>query len=235
MKKAMIVFTAFLFTVFGVYAAGKCSKRTLDAVSDAEIYSINRTVILDAGHGGEDGGAVAADGTAEKDLNLIISNGIAAFFELFGVPYIPVRTQDISVCDAGLVTIRERKRSDIMNRFALVNNTPDSVLLSIHQNMFEQQKYNGTQVFYAGKIPESKALAESIKTAVVTALQPENKRETKPSTDSIYLLYHAKTASVMVECGFLSNPAELDKLKTESYQSQMSYFIFKGLLNYIFP
>ncbi len=233
MKKAICLITAMILAGWGAYTAGKSSQKVIDAVSDNQIYSIGSTVILDAGHGGEDGGAVAPDGTAEKDINLEISNGIAAFFELFGVPYIPVRTVDTSVCDLGLTTIRERKRSDIMNRYALVNGTPDSILLSIHQNMFTESKYSGTQVFYAAKQESSKTLADEIRKSVLGALQPENTREIKPSTDSIYLLYQAKTTSVMVECGFLSNENELRRLKEPSYEAQMSYFIFKGLLNYL--
>ena len=235
MKKTICVLCVVLFASLGIYTAGKSSEKTMQALSRAQVFSFHNTVILDAGHGGEDGGAVAPDGTAEKEINLEIANGIAAYFELFGVPYIPVRTVDTSVCDPGLATVRERKRSDIMNRYALVNETPDAILLSIHQNMFTDPKYSGTQVFYAGHDPASETLAASIKNAVLPALQPENKREIKPSTNSIYLLYRAKTTSVMVECGFLSNEKELNDLKSESYKAQMSYFIFKGLINYLSP
>ena len=235
MKKTVCIVLAVLLTAAGLSVAGKSSRRMLEAMSSSPEYAIHRTVILDAGHGGEDGGAVAPDGTAEKEINLIISNGVASFFELFGIPYVPVRTVDTSVCDPGLTSVRERKRSDILNRYALVNDTPDAILLSIHQNMFSESRYSGTQVFYAGHDESSKALATAIKNAVVPALQPENKREVKPSTNSIYLLYKAKTTSVMVECGFLSNENELRLLKSESYEAQMSYYIFKGLLSYVTP
>ena len=233
MKKTIFILSALLLLAFGVLWAGKSSAKNFDVSSQNSGFVIRNTVILDAGHGGEDGGAVAPDGTTEKELNLNISNGIAAYFELFGVPYIPVRTVDTSVSDPGLTTIRERKRSDILNRFSLINNTPDSILLSIHQNTFSEAKYSGTQVFYAGRQEDSALLASEIKKSVTDALQPENYREIKPSSNSIYLLYNAKTTSVMVECGFLSNPAELERLKNDAYDSQMSYFIFKGLLNYL--
>lgn len=233
MKKTVCILSAVLLLMFGVVSAGKSSSITMSELADPHSLQFDRTVILDAGHGGEDGGAVAPDGTMEKELNLAISNTIAAYFELFGIPYIPVRTTDVSVCDEGLTSIKERKRSDILNRYALINNTPDSILLSIHQNMFSEPQYSGTQVFYAGAEPNSELLASIIRESVLTALQPDNTRAIKPSTDSIYLLYHAKTASVLVECGFLSNENELQKLKNEAYESQLSYFIFRAMLRYL--
>lgn len=234
MKKCcLILLLAAVFCAVSAYIAGDRSMRVMNTALPEPVHEIRHTVVLDAGHGGEDSGAVAADGTLEKDLNLRISNDIAALFELFGVPYVPVRTTDISVCDDGLATIRARKRSDILNRYDLVNSTNRAILLSIHQNMFEEPQYWGTQVFYSGGDDSACALAQAIKDAVVPALQPDNKREVKPATDSIYLLYHAKTASVLVECGFLSNPAELNQLKTPEYEAQIGYFICKGLLNYL--
>ncbi len=234
MKKiCFIVVLAAVALYSGVIIAGKGSEKSLEAVSDITGSGISTTVILDAGHGGEDSGAVSADGTLEKDLNLLITQDISAYFELFGVAYIPVRTSDISVCDEGLQTVRERKRSDINNRYALINSTPGGVLLSIHQNMFSDAKYSGTQVFYAADIPSSKDLAEQIQKTVCLLLQPENTRKIKPCGDSVYLLYRAKTTSVMVECGFLSNEKELSMLKTPRYRSQIGYCIYKGLLSYL--
>jgi len=234
MKKIIISFFA-LAAVFliSVITVSKNSSEGIKAASEISRKEIDETIILDAGHGGEDGGAVADDGTLEKDLNLIISNDTAAYFELFGIPYIPVRTEDISVCDEGLSTIRERKRSDIMNRYELINSTENSILLSIHQNFFTDSKYYGTQVFYSDNNESSKLLAGEIRKSVIDALAPDNTREIKPSDSSIYLLYKAETTSVLVECGFISNAEELSKLKTPVYDSQLAYFIFRGLLNYL--
>ena len=229
----IIASAALIIMILGITAAGKGSRITQEAISDKRALAFANTVILDAGHGGEDGGAVAADGTPEKDLNLLIANGIAAYFELFGIPYIPVRTDDVSVGDKGLQTVRDRKRSDIRNRFALICDTSDAVFLSIHQNMFSESKYNGTQVFYSANTPSSKALAEHIQNTVRSFLQPDNTRKTKPSDDRVYLLYNAPTTAVMVECGFLSNEKELSLLKTQDYRSQIGYCIYKGLLSFL--
>ena len=233
MKKVACVITAMIICLIGTFTAGKSSKRLLLTLSSDSVFYLSRTVIIDAGHGGEDGGAVAPDGTAEKEINLIISKGVADLCELFGVPYIQVRTDDVSLSDDGLNTVRERKRSDILNRYDLINHTENAVLLSIHQNMYSESKYSGTQVFYAAGVPDSIQLALMIQNSVTQALQPENIREIKPSTDSIFLLYRAKTTSVMVECGFLSNQNELRLLKTESYDAQMCYFIYKGLFLFL--
>ncbi|MBR5409629.1 MAG: N-acetylmuramoyl-L-alanine amidase [Clostridia bacterium] len=189
-------------------------------------------VVLDAGHGGEDGGAVAKDGTQEKDVNLVIAKDVAAFFRLFGVPYVMTRDGDHDLADKELDTIRERKRSDILARYALVNETPGSVLLSIHQNMYEVEKYWGAQVFYAPDDADSLRLATLLRASVTRGTQPENGREVKPSNDGIYLLYRAKRPSVMVECGFLSNERELSLLKSPNYDSALAYFICRGVLDY---
>lgn len=191
------------------------------------------TVILDAGHGGEDGGTSAEDGTTEKDINLAISEKTAAFLDLFGIDYIKVRDCDKSVCDAGLESIRKRKVSDIKNRYALVTQTPNSILISIHQNYYNSSEYYGTQVFYGASASGSEELACFIQNSVCEYLQPDNKREIKPSSGTIYLLDKAVRPSVMIECGFLSNKKEAEKLKDEKYQSVLSYFIVRGLNLYL--
>lgn len=192
----------------------------------------NYTVILDAGHGGEDGGCVAYDDTLEKDINLAISEDVALFFDLFGIRYVQIRTEDISVGDNSLKTVKERKTSDILHRYDVVNSYGNSILLSIHQNMYSVEKYKGTQVFYSPNDTASQMLAECIQASIRTNLQPDNDRKVKASGDSIYLLYKAQRPSVMVECGFFSNMSELGKLKNKAYQCQMAYFITKGLINY---
>lgn len=202
-------------------------------VSIRTVASMPFTVVLDAGHGGEDGGAVASDGTNEKDLNLQIANRIALYFDWFGIGYRTVRQDDSLIGDNSLPTIRERKVSDIRRRMELVNDTPNAVLLSIHQNFYVSPRYSGTQVFYAKDAPGSADLAEIIQNSVTSALQPDNTRKIKPTEGTVYLLDKAEKTSVMVECGFLSNPMETEKLKDALYQSQMAYFITAGLCEFI--
>ena len=191
-------------------------------------------MILDAGHGGEDGGAVASDGTQEKTINLQIANDVSDFFILFGVPFVQTRDRDTDLADRTLQTVRDRKRSDILARYDMVNAADNGLLLSIHQNMFDVEKYSGAQIFYAANDERSLRLATILRAAIKTNLQPENSREVKPSGDSIFLLYRAKRPSVLVECGFLSNQNELALLKTPGYDAALGYYITKGMLQYFY-
>lgn len=234
MKDAMIFLTTFLIFCLCVFGVVKKTQENIQCAISEEVSPYkNRTIILDAGHGGEDGGAVAYDGTLEKDINLQISENIALYFDLFGINYINIRTDDISVGDTSLPTIRKRKTSDIHKRFEIVNSTENSILLSIHQNMYSIEKYSGTQVFYSPDTGESEDLAEILQNTVKVGIQPENTRKIKASDKSIYLLYNAERPSVMIECGFLSNVPELEKLKSKTYQSQLSYFITKGIIRFL--
>lgn len=190
-------------------------------------------IVIDAGHGGEDGGAVATDGTNEKDINLSIANYLNDIFTTAGFKTVMTRTSDIAIYDEGKETIKEKKVSDMHNRLEIFNSNSNSIVISIHQNKFEQEKYNGTQVFFSPNSEDSEVLAENIRLSVVNMLQPDNTRENKKATKDIYLLYNCKQPSVIVECGFLSNNNELAKLKTEEYQKQMAFSIFCGCMEYI--
>lgn len=233
MKEILSILCAVIIFAVSVFVtSNKITRNIISTFSVNELSYSEHTVILDAGHGGEDSGAIASDGTYEKDLNLELCRKLALIFELFGINYIEIRTEDISVGDISLDTIRKRKVSDINKRFETINNTENAVLLSIHQNNFQIEKYFGTQVFYAST-ETSDILADCIQNAVVQNLQNNNHRKIKKCDNSVFLLYKAKVPSVMVECGFISNSEELKLLKTEEYQLQLSYFITKGLINYL--
>ncbi|MEG2396761.1 MAG: N-acetylmuramoyl-L-alanine amidase [Oscillospiraceae bacterium] len=190
-------------------------------------------VIIDAGHGGADGGAVAADGTNEKDVNLKIAFKVYNILNAFGVNTIMTRTDDNSIHSEDAKTIRDKKVSDIHNRMNVMNNTSNPIFVSIHQNFFADRSLFGTQVFYSPNTTESAELAEFIQSAVINTLQPENKRTIKKSGNSIYLLFYAKKPAVLVECGFFSNVNETEKLKNDNYQNQMAFSIACGILDYI--
>lgn len=192
----------------------------------------NVTVIIDPGHGGEDGGAVAEDGTVEKDLNLLIAMKLKALFIQNGFNVITTRETDIAIYDDGLDSLREKKASDMKNRLAIFNDNPNNIIISIHQNKFEQSKYHGTQIFYSNNNSQSALLAVEIKKSVISLLQPENKRETKAADKNIYLLYNCENPAVIVECGFISNPSELNLLKDDEYQGEIALSIFNGFMNH---
>lgn len=194
---------------------------------------MRKTVIIDAGHGGDDGGAIGIDGTVEKDINLDIALKLEKILKFYGFNVIMTRTEDVMTCDDGLDSLRKRKVSDIHNRFDLMGKNPDAVFISVHQNKFEDTSQHGTQVFYSGNNEKSKLLAEAIQTSITSAVQPENGRVVKKSDSGIYLLYHAKIPAVLVECGFISNPDEVKKLKDESYRMKLAILIADGLLKYL--
>jgi N-acetylmuramoyl-L-alanine amidase len=188
------------------------------------------TVIIDAGHGGEDGGAEAG-GILEKDINLAIANRVADILRLSGCRVVEVRDTDLSVYSDGAATLKEKKTSDLMNRVSLFNSDSRNLVVSIHQNKFDNPKYSGAQVFYSVNHEKSRDLAESIRSAVVLLLQPENTRELKPAGKDIYILDHAEVPAVIVECGFLSNDAERQKLADSGYQSEMAFAVAMGVLD----
>lgn len=206
--------------------------RSSNAVS-APALTKEAVVIIDAGHGGEDGGAVAADGTAEQLLNLQIAKYLEAQLQVFGVKTVMTRTTEDSIHSAEADTTRERKVSDIHNRMKMMEETPNAMFVSIHQNKFDSSAEWGTQVFYSPNTTSSAALAEYIQQSVIKNLQPNNTRMIKKSGSSIYLLYYAKKTAVLVECGFLSNPAELAKIKDAAYQKQIAFSIALGILEYM--
>lgn len=192
-------------------------------------------IIIDAGHGGFDGGAVADDGTVEKDINLKISLYLQEYLELSGLNTIMTRYDDVSLEDEGLNTIRKKKTSDIHNRLKLMEETDNAIFISIHQNKYPQEKYSGLQVFYSPNNSEqSSLLARNIQENVVELLQPENERQIKECGTSVYLIYNAVKPAVLVECGFLSNYNEAQLLKTEQYQRKIAFCIATGIQDYIY-
>lgn len=187
-------------------------------------------ILIDPGHGGADGGASGADGTLEKDLNLAISFPLRDLLTVMGYRVGMTRTEDVMIHTEG-TSLRERKISDIRNRSAMAEQADFTV--SIHQNKFPQTQYYGTQVFYSGNTAESQALADSVRTQVVQLLQPNNTRQLKSGTSDVYLLHHATRPMILVECGFLSNEAERERLKTQEYQRQMAFAVTAGIITYI--
>lgn len=193
---------------------------------------ITKTIIIDAGHGGFDGGASAADGTVEKDINLQIALKTAYILRLNGFEVIMTRDSDTGTEDDESEAIAKRKKSDLSNRLQMMKDYPDAIYVSIHLNKFTTSAANGAQVFYTKNYKEARDLAQSVQQSIVTLIQPENTRVVKQGTDSTYLLKNAAVPTIIVECGFLSNKAELEKLKNDDYQSQMALAIVGGIMDY---
>lgn len=187
-------------------------------------------IVLDPGHGGEDGGAVSANGVRESGLNLEISLRTRDLLRFLGMPVVMTRETDLSIHSPEAVTVSEKKISDLKNRVALVSGTENPILVSIHQNMFAESKYYGTQLFYADNDP-SRQLAEELQALFAAELDPSNHRRAKPC-ENVYLLSRISCPGVLVECGFLSNPKEEALLQSAEYQKKLAAILAAGLFIY---
>lgn len=179
------------------------------------------TLILDAGHGGEDGGASTAAGERESDINLAIVLKTRALMAFLGVEPRLTRHTDISIHSDGAETIRQKKVSDLKNRVALVENTPNAILISVHQNHFTDPRYSGAQVFFQSD-DMSCQWGENTQEVLRQLLDPGNDRRAKPIPGGIYLFDHISCPAILVECGFLSNGEEAALLCTDSYQRKVA-------------
>jgi len=192
-------------------------------------------VILDAGHGGMDGGAVGVSGLLEKEVNLAVTRTTSELLTLLGIPVSLTRSEDTDLsglAEDAKATVRERKRLDLKKRVELVNRCSNALLVSIHMNNFTQPQYSGAQVFYTTACGDMKALGESLQTTLAAALDPSNTRLAKPAEGDIYLLEHSTRPAILMEGGFLSNAAEEARLRTDGYRTKMAAVLASVLCSY---
>ncbi len=192
--------------------------------------SDTNVIIIDAGHGGFDGGAVASDGTLEKDLNLEMALELERVTRALGLKTVMVRSTDKSTDTDGEQS-GTKKVKDMKNRLSLMKKYKNSIFISIHMNKYTTSQPNGAQVFYS-PYGDSVTLAECVQTSVAEKLQPNNKRTVKKATRDIYLLFNATVPAVIIECGFLSNSNDLDNLKQKNYRNELAFSILCGIMNY---
>lgn len=185
-------------------------------------------IILDAGHGGEDGGAVSPGGVKESLINLEIVLKLDQMLGLLGQSPVLLRDSDRSLHDETAITLREKKVSDLKNRATAVNNCSAGTLVSIHQNSYPEPKYKGTQVFYA-PTGGSEELARAVQQAIASSLQLDNSRVEKQIPDSVYLMNHIENRAILVECGFLTNPEDEQLLQQEDYQRKLALVLATAL------
>jgi N-acetylmuramoyl-L-alanine amidase len=187
-------------------------------------------VVIDAGHGGEDGGAVAADGTTESGINLELALRIDALMRFCGRQTVLTRSSDVSIYSPGAKSLRQKKVSDLKNRVALVNGCPGAFLLSIHQNcMPSAPSVHGAQVFYNGA-DGAQACAQAVQASLNRTVNSDGAKTPKRISDSIYLMKNVSAPAVLVECGFLSNREETARLQQPAYQKKLAAAIAAGYL-----
>ncbi len=188
------------------------------------------TVVIDAGHGGEDGGAVSESGIFEKDVNLEIALALRDLLTANGIKVVMTRSTDVLLYDRNVDYHGRKKALDLAARRKIAEETENAVFVSIHMNAYPLSQYRGLQVWYSPNHPHSRTLAEVVQTNAHSLLQPYNTRKIKSATDSIYLLHHLNCPAVLVECGFLSNPEDAAALATDEYRRQVAFLIFLSIM-----
>lgn len=183
--------------------------------------SIETVLVIDPGHGGEDGGAVTRDGVKESKINLAIAMKMAEVCDFCGVPYTMTRTSEEICYPAELKSTAKRKRYDQDKRLELIGSVKNAVLISVHQNKFTSSSPRGPQAFFSAN-HGSKELAIFIQNNMNTALYPQNRRIAVQIQDNIYLMNNINCVAVLAECGFLSNPVESVALQEDDYQSKVA-------------
>ena len=202
-------------------------------VSFTEQNANSPVIVIDAGHGGEDGGAIGANGVYEKDINLSIAFDLYYLLKASGHSVVMTRDKDILLYDKTIDYKGRKKALDMAKRLEITQSFSAPIFISIHQNSFPQEKYCGLQVYYSSNNTESVALAERIQKDAKDLLQSNNNRKAKSSNGNIYLLEKLTSPAILIECGFLSNPVECSLLSTESYQKEIASVIYTSVFNYI--
>lgn len=219
------------FLVVGIFAAtAVCGSRAISVLSQMVPLPRSHRIVIDAGHGGMDGGATSCTGKLESAYNLEIALKLNDLLHLLGHDTVMTRTSDRSIETEGQ-TIAAKKVSDLKERVRIVNGTENALLISIHQNTFSDSRYSGAQVFY-GPEGEGQRLAEDLQTAFCTTLNPGSNRKCQKA-DSVYLMQHIDCTGVLVECGFLSNAQEEAKLSSPDYQQKLCCVIASTLSRFL--
>lgn len=229
-KQILVSIISIFIFLFGIYCG---------IIKNSEIQSVYATsdddkqqIILDAGHGGIDGGAVGINNVLEKKINLEITLKLAELLQKNNFDVILTRSNDDSIHNSSETDISKQKRSDMYNRKNIMNSHPNAIFISIHQNKFYDSSCKGAQIFYSKNCEESQVIAQILQNKFREKLQLDNKREIKAAEDNLFLLYNAEIPAVLVECGFLSNQEECQNLCDEEYQTKIAYVILEGLLEW---
>ncbi len=219
----------YLVTGLLCLVATLAADRTITTIAQSIPIVRYQTIVIDAGHGGEDGGAVSCTGVPESRINLEIALRLRDLCHLLGYNTCMIRTEDISVYTEGN-TLAAKKASDLRQRVRIVNSTNRGVLISIHQNTFSDNRYDGAQVFYA-PTEGSKELADLLQTNLIMSLNQNSHRNSKPA-NNVFLMQHIERTGVLIECGFLSNPEEEARLRDGTYQKKICCVIVSSLSQY---
>ena len=212
-----------------IIVAGICNQ-VVTVMSETALIESRRTVIIDPGHGGVDGGAISYTGILESKFNLDIALRLNDMLHLLGMETAMIRNTDCSVYTQG-ETIAQKKISDLRERVRMINTTGNAIVVSIHQNTYPDGQYSGSQVFYSST-EGSMELATQMQKQIQKCLTPGNNRKSKHAS-GVYLMDHINCTGILMECGFLSNPEEERKLRDPEYQKQLCAVIAGVLARYL--
>lgn len=218
-----------LFAAFGFALRGGVRVVSSNRIQTEKTEKERPCVVIDAGHGGADPGKVGVDGSLEKDINLKIAKKLAMFLTAADVDVVLTRETDAGLYDEN---VSNKKVQDMKNRVALIEEKKPALTVSIHQNSYHEEYVHGAQVFYYAGSEESREIAERMQQVLAGQIDPDNARQAK-ANDSYYLLKKTSTPIVIVECGFLSNYEEAQKLSAEAYQEKTAWAIHMAILNYL--
>ncbi len=223
MKKYVFIYSCFLLFLIAVFPF--CHKLSKQVVA---LHRNKTTIVIDVGHGGSDPGKVGIQGIKEKDVNLAIARYLKDY--LIAEDYTVYMTRET---DQGLYdeSVSNKKKSDLSNRIQFVQKKNASCMISIHQNSYPDTIQHGAQTFYYEGREEDKNFAQYVQDSLLT-FDPSNTRQIKSST-SYYILKNAQVPSILIECGFLSNPEETANLTDPNYQKQIAYAIAIGICRYL--
>ena len=236
LKFVLYILIATTLSATIAYFTGAYSFSSIPQPSDHKSASSDlkyRSVVIDAGHGGEDGGASSAAGLVEKHVNLEIAQMLRDMLTASGINVVMTREDDRLLYDRNVDFKGRKKKLDLAARLTVACDTPHSIFVSIHMNSYTNPKYSGLQVWYSANNAESYQLAQMIQSRAKKDLQPTNKRCIKSAGESIFLLDNATSPSVLVECGFLSNPEEAAKFETEEYKRRVAFTIFCSIIDFL--
>lgn len=230
--KNKISISVYLFVISLLFLTTYTSSRVVTVISQNREVPHKKCVVIDAGHGGVDGGTTSCTGILESDLNLEIALRLDDLMHLLGIQTKMIRTTDCSVyTEDG--SIAHKKISDLKERVRIVNSTDNGILVSIHQNYFSQSKYSGAQVFH-NDFQNSKEMATLLQKELIRCLNPNSNRMIKNAT-GIYLMEKVQCPALLVECGFLSNPQEEALLRDSAYQKKLCCVIASTCSQYLYP
>ena len=220
---SFLIFLIVLLIVIGFSMIIKTHKANIQAKNDEFV------VVIDCGHGGPDGGAVAADGTVEKNINLRLGFQLRELLTSYGYKVVMTRDKDEFICDDQNASLREQNISDLHNRLKIAESYSNSIFISLHMNKFSEVDSWGSQLFYSPNNKRSQPLAELIRNRLLSDTQKGNDRVLKEMDDSVYIIYNATHPALLLECGFLSNVKERENFKDNAYRSKFVYDIFCGI------